>query len=102
MAKKKSKPKKRHGLSKNHARRKVRDFLDFDYLSQLSDSELDFLNKFSLEYYNCRFDKPANDLHPDRKTCSRLNDSRQRDMWTQFNRLPDDFTDLVNMTDDDE
>lgn len=95
---KKTKPrKKRYALSKHHARAHVREFVDFDYLDKLSKAELDFLEKFSREYYQATFKNTHRDLH-NRQAARRdvygANNARRRDMWNKFLRAGGDPIDL--------
>lgn len=99
MAKRKNQP--RYGLMQSRARPGARDFLDFDYLKQLSDEELDWLNRFATEFYRADFSKPGKALHrtkAKKRECYGANNARNRDIWNQWSRLH--LPDLANEQDD--
>lgn len=87
-----SKKKPRYGLSPNFAKKGAKEFIDFDYLSSLSDDELDFLAKFSAEHYQNTFHNTENDFaergSQQRKDCYSRENARNRDIWSAFYRLP--------------
>lgn len=68
--------------------------MDFDYIAKLSPEELEFLNKFSDEYYNNHFRRDGTDLHDDeqRRACYRTDYRRQQDQWNKLKRMPNDYT----------
>ena len=57
----------------------TQDLVDYDYTKKLSETDKDFLDKFSEEYYGARFKGP-NSIHPDsdRKQIYRENDRRKK------------------------
>jgi hypothetical protein len=61
--------------------------IDYDYLSQLTDEEKTWLNKFTEEYVNASFDKNKRKrLHKTKaqvKDCYDRNNSRNRDILTK-------------------
>jgi hypothetical protein len=87
---------KRYGLQPDRAPKKSREMIDFDYLDKLSDEELDWLDKFSREYYNDAFTH-ADPLHEkgseERRKRHRTNNERRRDIWNNLQRAPYDYTD---------
>lgn len=105
MPHKKKKQDTLYGLSKQHTRAHVRDMLDMDYLAKLSEEELQFLDKFAREYYQNAFTNTKKDLHPakseKRRALYRADHARRRDVWTQCNRMPFDFTDTVDFEDEE-
>lgn len=50
--------KKYAGLDKGVNRRNLQEYIDFDYLKQLSDEELSVLDRFCKEYYSADFRHP--------------------------------------------
>jgi len=64
------------------------DLLDQDYYHKLSDSELDWINKFNKESVSASFDaeNPGRNLHKSRKArkeCYDRNNARNRDILTK-------------------
>lgn len=95
-----SKKKKYYGLSSAHTRKPARDFVDFDYIDQLSEAEKEWLNQFSREYYhnNLRANDP-NALHNTkeaRREVYAAENRRNRDVWTKWGRVPFDMTDTMD------
>lgn len=83
---KKKKPKPRYGLIPAANHRKVRDFIDFDYIEKLSPDEADWLNKFSTEYYSANFNNNETDLHQTvikRRKLYNSNNARDRDVYNK-------------------
>lgn len=84
------------GLKPGSHRRGSRDFVDFDYVEELTDDEKVWLEKFAQEYYRAYFENDGGDLHPEkspeRKICYDANNARNRDLWNQRNRnrFPDE------------
>lgn len=69
-------------LNKAKTTRARKDLIDYDYLSKLSKSELEFLNKFSDEFYCANF--KGETLHPKelQKDCESRNNGRNNDLLT--------------------
>jgi hypothetical protein len=89
------------GLSKQHTRRNAREFVDFDYADKLSPEELKFLEQFSREFYQSDLRRPKLHTSPeDKRKIYSANNARNRDMWNQFQRLPNDPTE--HMADDED
>ena len=98
MTKKKSRP------ALTNYRRNIKEMLDFDYASKLSEEELDYLEKFAKEYYGAKFN-PTDNLHdtPEAKRkCYNGNNQRQRDLWNRFDRDPGDCEAMSRKPEDDE
>lgn len=103
MAKKPKKKTKRSqtkypGLNPALNKGSIRDFLDFDYLDQLSPKDKEFLNKFATESYSADFrgDKPLYTGKKKRRQIYRENNSRNNDMTSylgNYRRL-ESFEDL--------
>ena len=94
-----------YGLSKGNTPRKARDMLDMDYLSRLGPEELRFLDQFCREYYQCTLRRDGTDMHSadeQRRSLYGDNNARQRDMWNQFTREPNEPTKLTADGEDDE
>ncbi len=93
---KKKKPKPRYGLIPAANHKKVRDFIDFDYVSKLSSEEADWLNKFSTEFYGATFNNNETDLHQTvikRRKIYNENNARERDVYNKTILVNvDDFT----------
>lgn len=86
MVKKKS----RLYISQWLARKKIQGHVDFDYLNKLSEEELDWLNDFCREYYSAHFKKNGENLHKtdeEKRELYGANNSRDRDMFTKFDRV---------------
>jgi len=84
VTKKKRKP--RYGLIPAANHKKVRDFIDFDYLDKLSPEEADWLNKFSLEMYGATFNNNETDIHQTvvkRRKIYNENNARERDVYNK-------------------
>ena len=93
-----------YGLSRRHTRKKSRDFNDFDYIDKLTDAEKQWLDKFSREYYQNQFTNTRRDKHSrqeQRRQCYSNENSRQRDVWNQFFRVPGDPSELPLDDEDD-
>jgi hypothetical protein len=82
---------KRFGLNKSSVKDVARDFVDYDYLSKLSPEELDWLDKFSREYYNNDLTHDESVHKPPFKRLYTQHNSRNRDIWTNNRRT---FMDL--------
>jgi hypothetical protein len=69
----------------------VRDFVDFDYLDQLNEEELEWLHKFAREFYDDRFLPDGENLHDKemRQSCHRISHARRRDAFNGVNYLED-------------
>jgi hypothetical protein len=67
----------------------VRDFVDFDYLDQLNEEELEWLHKFAREFYDDRFLPDGENLHNRelRQSCHRISHARRRDAFNGVNYL---------------
>lgn len=84
MSKKRKNP--LYGLHPKHARKANRDFIDFDYVSRLSEDEKLWLNQFSHEFYQARFLNDTKNLHDDQESqraCYGANNARNRDIWNK-------------------
>jgi hypothetical protein len=95
--------KKRYGLSPYTTRKHAKEFVDFDYLAKLTPRELDWLDKFSREYYQTAFKNTHRDLHnsqTERRELYNTNNARRRDVWTQFTRTGSDSELLPDNEDD--
>jgi hypothetical protein len=81
-------------LERRSNKKVVREFMDFDYLDQLTEEEFEFLNTFAREFYDNAFKDNGTDLHPpktdDRRECYGRENARNRDMWNRFVRVGDD------------
>lgn len=98
------KPKKFYGLSARHVRHAVKEFVDFDYVSKLSEEEKQYLDKFSREFYLASLDQDGTDIHDPEKYSKDIyhqNNARNRDMWNTQWRMPLDHTDTINGNEDD-
>jgi len=86
-------------LHRKYARKPVREFTDYDYLDKLSPEEREWLNKFSLEYYQAALGGKKT-LHPKakHKSCYDANNARNRDIWHKADRQPE----VLDDQDDDE
>jgi hypothetical protein len=94
--------KKRWGLIEHTVNKYARDLMDFDYLDQLTEEELDWLDQFSREYYNDDFTN-QNRIHTDKDQKRKLHDShnkRRRDVWGYHSRMPYDYTDFTVFKDE--
>lgn len=81
------------------------DLYDQDYISKLSPSERDWLNKFNREYVSGTLnrDNPKKNLHNNRKLikdCDDRNNSRNRDVLTRAkaSHQLDDYEELIEKT----
>ena len=95
-----SKKKKYYGLSSAHTRKPAREYVDFDYIDQLSEEEKEWLNRFSREFYhnNLRADD-ATALHntPElRRSCYSAENARNRCGFVKWGRVPFDMTDTMD------
>jgi hypothetical protein len=85
------------------------ELLDYDYLSQLNEEELEWLNKFTEEYVHASLNtkNPRKNLHRTKKMridCYNRNNSRNRDVLTRnkmLNKL-DGVDKLLNVGYDEE
>lgn len=98
------KPRKLYGLCPESMRRRVRDFVDYDYVNSLSPEEKVWLDKFSREYYLASLDKDGKDIHtPDKysKALYNANNARNRDIWNnEWRASVDDFISDKDSADD--
>lgn len=109
MQNKSRKGKKRRDQAKHPNLKKAfnprvrQEYLDFDYLEQLSEKELDWLDKTMGEYYGASFDRQ----HPERniqsyekygKDCNDRNNARNRDLYGALKNKDNKFSNkkLVN------
>lgn len=73
-------------LCKQTLRKNVREFIDFDYIDQLSEEEKVWLNQFIEEYYCGKVKKGDKDaLHKSteaRKDCYQRNNEINRDLYS--------------------
>ncbi len=100
---KKKKPKPRYGLIPAANHKKVRDFIDFDYISKLSPEEADWLNKFSTEFYSANFNNDETDLHQTvikRRKSYNANNARNRDVYNQM--IPVSLEDYTQKEDEED
>jgi hypothetical protein len=69
-------------LDKSKTTRARKDIIDYDYLKQLSASELEFLNQFTDEFYCANFS--GDTIHPKnlQKDCETRNNQRNNDLLT--------------------
>lgn len=83
--------KRRYGLEKWTTKKHAREFVDFDYLDKIKDPEvLDWLNRFSAEYYQVTIAKDDTALHKTQEEKRKLyntNNARYRDVMHQFTRV---------------
>ncbi len=88
-------------LTSLRRRRKSRDYVDYDYVAQLSDDERAFLNQFTDEYYNGNgyaFERPL----LDRKEMARRNYAARSDIFNVWERANESANlPLVRTTEDD-
>lgn len=108
MSKKPKNPKKvRRDRIKNAALKKPytprvrQEYLDYDYLDQLNEEELAWLNKFTEEYLNASFNRDDSDLQPYEtygKDSNDRNNSRNRDLYGALKNKDNKFKNnkLVN------
>lgn len=81
------------------------DTIDYDYLSQLNEKELKFLNKFTEEYNNAYYQKGKRALNKNRKEIYNKNNARNRCVYTKHKAYgallysEDHKTELDNVTD---
>jgi hypothetical protein len=54
---------KRNPLNKSHTNKYRARYMDYDYTNKLSDEELEWLSKFTEEYYNDSFRRDGTDIH---------------------------------------
>ena len=99
-----SRLKNKYALNRAAVRPYVKDFVDFDYLDQLSPEELEWLNKFSSEYYDDRFGKDGNNLHnrEQRQACHRTSHARRRDIYNGYTSFETTDTDEIEQTKSEE
>lgn len=62
--------------------RKNRDLIDYDYLDQLSEADLDYLESFTAAYYN---GSPSDEIEPEE--AAELNGRRRRDAYGALERV---------------
>lgn len=69
------------GLDPKVNRVNLRDLIDFDYISKLSDKDKEWLSKWSKEYYSADFrhEKPIHKAKKSRLEIYRNNNSRNQD-----------------------
>jgi hypothetical protein len=74
---------KNAALNPNYSPRIRREYLDFDYLDQLSDKDKEFLNKFVEEELNASFKKRGNlnKTKAERREVYSANNQRNRDAF---------------------
>lgn len=106
---KKRRSKVKHPALKVKYSPKVRqELIDYDYLDQLKPEELDWLNKFSEEYINAKFNNDETDIDqtPEgRKASYDRNNARNRCLYSQLKvrRMNDkllNYDDVVNIVED--
>lgn len=61
-----------------------KDLIDYDYLDKLSEKEKDWLNRFTEEYTNARFDHKGKKIQKQTKDSYDRNNSRNRDILTRI------------------
>jgi hypothetical protein len=82
-----SKKKTHYALDQRYARPNVREFIDFDYINKLSESEKAWLNEFSKGYYSA--DLKNSKIFTDSETKRQLfgaNNARLRDTYNKATR----------------
>jgi hypothetical protein len=92
---------KHPALNPRFAPKVRKDYLDFDYLNQLSPEEKDWLNKFVDEELHASFKNDERDLNKTQEEKRRVysnNNSRNRDLYgvTKANRLLSGIDDVGN------
>lgn len=96
----------RFGLIKKCIKHAARDFMDYDYLDKLTEEELQFLDKFSREYYNANFTKnDRKNLHKGKlkkREIYRTDNARRRDVWANMQRIPDWWEEIITSEDEDD
>lgn len=78
------------GLKPHYFPKTKRELIDFDYLSQLSEEELQWLSSFMEEWAGARFNHPYKKHHKTKKAKREIyncNNSRNRDMYTKWEKL---------------
>jgi hypothetical protein len=92
--------KNKYSLNPNAVRAYVKDFVDFDYIGELSDVELEWLHKFSREYYDDRFYPDGQNLHnrEQRQACHRTSHARRRDVFNGRTMFESTDTDEIEQT----
>lgn len=83
-------------------RKSTKDYVDIDYYNSLSDSEKQFMDQFVREYYHACFSKTGDDLHPTekRREIYGANNARNRDMFSKWDRVDGDCSDLPSYDED--
>lgn len=69
----------------NSRYRKTRDLIDYDYTSQLSDAEADFLDAFTASYYNGSASEAPGSVPA--AEAAELNAARRRDVFGALERV---------------
>lgn len=99
---------KHPALHKRYNPKVRQEYIDYDYLDKLNPEELDWLNKFSEEYINARFqgDETDIDKSPEgRKAAYDRNNARNRCLYSQLKvrRMNDkllNYDDVVNIVEE--
>lgn len=75
--------KKYAGLDTNVNRKNLKEFIDFDYVKDLSEKEKDFLDRFSKEYYSADFRDGRNifKTKKEQRAIGRENNRRNKDTY---------------------
>lgn len=77
-----SKKKTRKSLNPMYIPKQRREYVDYDYVSKLSDEEKEFLGKFTDEFYGAGFDISPTFIKIDEETLKGLKDLRERE-WAE-------------------
>jgi hypothetical protein len=98
----KKKRKKHYGLCVHTTKKQAKEFVDFDYVSELTPEEADWLNQFAKEYYQA--DMRGATIHPDSKRKELYNDNnrRYRDAYTQWEKVDLDTAFAPDKKDEDD
>lgn len=96
---------KHPALNKKYSPKVRQEYIDYDYLDKLSPEEKDWLNKFSEEYINARFNGDETDIDQSaegRKASYDRNNARNRCLYSQLKvrRMNDkllNYDDVVNI-----
>lgn len=69
----------------------MRDYIDFDYLDKLAPEQRQYMARFVREHYDAQFRNDGTDLAAphtaERKKCYDANNARNRDTYSQFDRV---------------
>lgn len=99
------------GLNPNYNSKIKQEYLDYDYVNKLSESDKAFLNKFTEEFYGAALDvhNLENNLHNTqqlKKDCQDRNNSRNRCIYSiqraQGRLIAATYSEIIRAVDKDE